>query len=377
MKKCIAVFVLCLFGTGIMSGCRGGAADDPNSMAEEDARRIFKYEELKDQGLRIQAYTGKEKVVAVPEQIGDRKVTEIGTGAFKNSQVEKITIPATVKTIESWAFYNLPVCKEITIGNKMSLKTDDIFLRCPKLQKVNTKGKGTIVWFIGNSLIAEGNLDMYFQDVCDQMGENVIHYTNTGDGYTLDQHMSDFLENKPETAYLTADYILIQPLYEYEDSFLQQFRRLCRADVKIYALGTMYTRYNNFCRYQKEWKVPLDGFTPGGDICDDLIQKKILDVEDIQSLDEVHPTYLNGFISGVSIYKELFGGDVRKVDYKKVSYSLEAFIPGETEEKKREKAGEILDVVRNFDREEYQKSGRASYEYSTEIKRGASLREND
>lgn len=370
MKKYTVIVILCLFVTGLMSGCRGGAAENSNAMTEEDASRIFEYVELENQNLRIQAYIGKEKTVVVPEQIGDRKVTEIGTGAFKNSQVEKITIPATVETIESWAFYNLPVCKEITIGNKMALKTDDIILKCPKLQRVNTKGKGTIVWFIGNSLIAEGNLDMYFQDVCDQMGENVIHYTNTSDGYTLDQHMSDFLNEKPETAYLTADVILIQPVHEVEEALMQEFRSSCRKDAKVYVLGTMYTRYGYFWHFQKTWKMALDGFTPGGDICDDLIQKKILDVEDIQSQDEVHPTYLNGFISGTSVYKELFGGDVRNVDYKKMSYSLEAFIPGETEKQKSQKMEEILDVIELFDKEEYRKSGRASYEYSMKIKRG-------
>ncbi len=50
----------------------------------------------------------------------------------------------------------------------MALKSDDIFKRCPKLKEVNTKGKGTIVWFIGNSLIEDGNLDTYLQDICDQ-----------------------------------------------------------------------------------------------------------------------------------------------------------------------------------------------------------------
>lgn len=371
MKKCLICLILVLLGTGTITGCHENKADVPGTMTDEDAGRLFRYTELEKGKLRIQEYIGKKKTAEVPEQIGDRKVTEIGTGAFKNSPVEKITIPATVTKIESWAFYNLPSCKEITIGNKMSLKSDDIFLQCPKLEKVNTKGKGTIIWFIGNSLIAEGNLDMYFQDICDQMGEDVIHYTNTAEGYTIEQHMNDFMENKPETAYLTADYILIQPLYDYDELSLQQFRPLCRADAKIYALGTIYTRYKNYCLYQKKWQVPLDGFTPGGDLCDDLIQKKILDFKDIQSMDEVHPTYLNGFISGVGIYKELFGGDTRKIDYKKMSYSLEAFIPGKTESGKGKKIEEILNIIQNFDREEYRKSGRASYDYSIEIKRGA------
>lgn len=370
MKKSILPFLLLIMMTVVLTSCRKDN-EQKNGMTEDAAKEVFQLEELSDHSLRIKEYIGTEKSIAVPEHIGNKTVKEIGTGAFKNSNVEKISIPATVETIGSWAFFNLQNCSEITIGNKMALKSDDIFSQCPKLKKVNTEGEGTIVWFIGNSLIAEGNLDMYFQDVCDQKGEKVIHYTNTGDGYTLGEHLNDFKDTIPETAYLTADVILIQPLYEEYDSFnIDEFRPLCRDDAKIYSLGTIYTRYKNYKRMQEEWVTPLDGFTPGGDICDDLIQKKVLSFFDIQSQDEVHPTYLNGFISGVSIYKELFGKPVTDVDYKKMTYSLDAFIPGDTDEEKSEKIQNILAEIGQFDLDEYQKSGRASYDYSITIKRG-------
>lgn len=367
-QRIIIFLFFTIVTAGILAGCGGGDPED--NMPEEEAKLLYQYEEIQDQCIRIRAYKGAEKEVRVPAHIEGKKVTEIGTGTFKNSGVEKITIPATVETIESWAFYNLSACKEIAIGNKMSLKTNDIFLKCPKLKKVDTKGEGTIVWFIGNSLIAEGNLDMYFQDICDQRGEKVIHYTNTGDGYTLMDHVNDFQTDAPETAYYTADIILIQPLRIYEDDLLRELRSHCRKEAKVYALGTMYARYQDYRSNQENWSVPLYGFTPGGDVCDDLIQKKILDFSDVQSQDEVHPTYLNGFISGACIYKELFQGDVRKIDYTKMSYALDAFIPGDTEEQKKQKIVNILEEIQKFDRDEYVDSGRASYSYSTEIKRG-------
>ena len=370
LKNHVLLLFSLIFMSAMLISC-GNGEQLTNDMSEDDANEIFQLEELSDHSLRIKSYTGTGKSIAVPERIGGKTVSEIGTGAFKNSDVEKITIPATVETIGSWAFFNLKKCTEVTIGNKMALKSDDIFSQCPNLKKVNTEGEGTIVWFLGNSLTAEGNLDMYFQDVCDQKGEKVIHYTNTGDGYTLGDHFSDFSGTAPETAYLTADVILIQPLYiEYDSEYVNDLRSLCRDDAKIYSLGTIYTRYNDYQLIQKEWETPLDGFTPGGDICDDLIQKKILNFYDIQSQDEVHPTYLNGFISGVSIYKELFSKPVTDIDHKKVSYSLDDFIPGDTDGEKSKKIQEILTEIEQFDRDEYQKSGRASYDYSIKIKRG-------
>lgn len=335
-----------------------------------EANVPFQYDVVKNK-IRIKAYIGKEDVVSVPEKIEGKTVNEIQTGAFKNCNVKKITIPASVETIGSMAFFNLPDCEEITIGNKMALKSDDIFKRCPKLKEVNTKGKGTIVWFIGNSLIEDGNLDTYFQDICDQKKEPVIHYTNTGSGYMVMDHLNDFQKDLPETAYLTADVILIQPLHDYEAMMVSTFSDKCRKDAKIYSLGTIYTRYRNYCKFKNDFSKPLAGFTPGGDLCDDLVQRKILKHYDIQSMDEVHPTYLNGFISGASIYKELFHGKVLDIDYKKMSYSLDSFIPGKTDKEREEKMKEILDAAQKFDVKEYQKSGRGYYGYSEKIKRGA------
>lgn len=90
-----------------------------------EANVPFQYDVVKNK-IRIKAYIGKEDVVSVPEKIEGKTVNEIQTGAFKNCNVKKITIPASVETI----------------GNKMALKSDDIFKRCPKLKEVNTKGKG-------------------------------------------------------------------------------------------------------------------------------------------------------------------------------------------------------------------------------------------
>lgn len=106
-----------------------------------EANVPFQYDVVKNK-IRIKAYIGKEDVVSVPEKIEGKTVNEIRSGAFKNCNVKKITIPASVETIGSMAFFNLPDCEEITIGNKMALKSDDIFKRCPKLKEVNTKGKG-------------------------------------------------------------------------------------------------------------------------------------------------------------------------------------------------------------------------------------------
>ena len=106
-------------------------------------------------------------------------------------------------------------------------------------------------------MIEDGNLDTYFQDICDQKKEPVIHYTNTGSGYMVMDHLNDFQKDLPETAYLTADVILIRPLHDYEAMMVSTLSDKCRKDAKIYSLGTIYTRYRNYCKFKNDFSKPL------------------------------------------------------------------------------------------------------------------------
>ena len=56
-------------------------------------------------GVSITKYKGTAETVAIPEKIGGKTVTKIASGAFlNNSNVKKVIVPKTVKTIEKKAF---------------------------------------------------------------------------------------------------------------------------------------------------------------------------------------------------------------------------------------------------------------------------------
>lgn len=314
----------------------------------QDPGRNFNWREKSDGTVCIDSYIGDEEQVDVPESIGGKAVTEIGSGAFRNKPLRTITIPPTVELIQSYAFFNLEACTEITVGNKMALQTDDIFQQCPGLKRVNTEGDGTIVWFLGNSLIEEGNLNVYFEDICREKGDPVVCYTNTADGYTLEDHLSDFSEKVPETARLTADVLMIQPIDQMDEERVDQLRRLCRDGVKIYLIGTNYSTQEIYQMIQDTWKTPLDGFTWGGEVCDQLISQNKADFYDLYWQDGIHPTFLNGFISGACIYRSLYRKPVSGIDYTKMRYSLESFIPAATAEEKKEKIRQYLEEAENY-----------------------------
>lgn len=99
-------------------------------------KKIWSYKKREDGTLMITSYKGNDTVVTVPEKIGKGIVTAIGTGAFsansgmcagmvtstgtwemKNvrSNITKITLPETIKSIGACAFAAMSALEEINI----------------------------------------------------------------------------------------------------------------------------------------------------------------------------------------------------------------------------------------------------------------------
>ena len=67
-------------------------------------------------GVAITKYSGKAETVAIPETIGGKTVVKIKSSAFlNNSNVKKIIVPKTVKTIEKSAFNACSALESIVI----------------------------------------------------------------------------------------------------------------------------------------------------------------------------------------------------------------------------------------------------------------------
>ncbi len=119
-----------------------------------------------DGGLRITNYKGSETEVVVPERIGKTPVVEIGTSAFIGScrgvfgfsrataeqmkahrKITKITLPETVKIIDTSAFGDMASLREINLPKNLREIGDYAFFLCEKLERleipsaVNSIGK--------------------------------------------------------------------------------------------------------------------------------------------------------------------------------------------------------------------------------------------
>lgn len=84
----------------------------------------YSYEILNDGTLRLYQYEGTDTNIVVPDTIDGRKVTVLGNSTFQYctqaSDIESVTLPDSLTTIEKNAFYNCQKLKSVTIPSNVS-----------------------------------------------------------------------------------------------------------------------------------------------------------------------------------------------------------------------------------------------------------------
>ena len=121
----------------------------------------------------ITGYSGSEKVVNIPSNIGGVYVKAIGENAFKNNtDIETVIIPEGVNSIEDFAFYKCTGLKYIFIPESVTSVSEDGFYRCGALNVTCKKGStadnislypsgSTIVYYVEKGDInGDGSIDM-------------------------------------------------------------------------------------------------------------------------------------------------------------------------------------------------------------------------
>lgn len=93
---------------------------------------------------KIVKYKVYEAKPEIPEKINGKKITAIGQDAFKNSRIQSVTIPSSVKTIESFAFSGCYSMTEIVIPSSVTDINSFAFSDCTKLKKAEIQGAAKI-----------------------------------------------------------------------------------------------------------------------------------------------------------------------------------------------------------------------------------------
>ena len=131
------------------------------------AKALSSDEEFVIDGGILRAYNGKGETCEIPST-----VYMIGPGAFSGSDISYITIPDTVTTVGTQAFYECPKLSRVTIEEGVETLGMSAFANCPKLHLVNIPSTVTDIQpgiFAGcpslsNIALSPGNQDYFFND---------------------------------------------------------------------------------------------------------------------------------------------------------------------------------------------------------------------
>lgn len=90
----------------------------------------YEYAILADDSVVISKYNGTETEVSVPGTLGGKTVSSIGESAFgQNGTIEKVTLPASVTSIQYMSFYGCTNLKNVELsGNNLKTIEDKAFL---------------------------------------------------------------------------------------------------------------------------------------------------------------------------------------------------------------------------------------------------------
>ena len=80
----------------------------------------------------IKAYLGNDTNITIPDKINGIEVGSINERCFKNSNIESVTLPSSVTSIEQQAFYGCDNLKSINLSNVKFIGTE-AFTNCPSL----------------------------------------------------------------------------------------------------------------------------------------------------------------------------------------------------------------------------------------------------
>ena len=90
--------------------------------------------------ITLTGYSGKEKNLTLPSEIEGCPVTMIGKETFKNTAVESVILPNSIKKIDWFAFFGCSTLKSIAIPKSVERIEYGCFDGCPSLTVYCEKG---------------------------------------------------------------------------------------------------------------------------------------------------------------------------------------------------------------------------------------------
>lgn len=203
MKKIIAsLLALITVATVLFTSAPAASGSElyPDAKLSSDGK--WYYVTGDDGSATTTQYIGSETDVDVPAKLDGARVTQIGTGTFYNASVTKVKVPASVKIIGWWAFFNCSELKEITLSPGVQQIRFGAFINCLSLTGIDIP---STVYRIDNDAFA---VSVYNDlDVKDSSSKNKVSvqtYFNDVD-FTIRGYSGTAAQTYAEQSYLTFE----------------------------------------------------------------------------------------------------------------------------------------------------------------------------
>ena len=135
----------------------------------------------KNQTVYIMSYTGKEKVVNIPEEIDGKKVDAIGEFTFLASGAEIVNIPNSVTRLAGRCFHKCSNLREINIPESVSNIVGVPIIECPSVEQINVSEKSNYYCSVDGVLFSK------------DMSQLIYYPSNkSGDSYKVPDEVKEF-----------------------------------------------------------------------------------------------------------------------------------------------------------------------------------------
>ena len=210
-------------------------------IAQFREQSLFEYSETRD-GYSIDAYYGNSTRVVFPSQYNGRDIVEIGPSVlYNNNKILEVVLPDTVKKIGNWSFSNCPRLYKINIpkqcqiiGSYVMMNTDIQEITLPA--SITSIGSQWLYKSPIETLRFEGTPNQFVGNYFGTASGNISLSTS---GNKLEDHFDRTYEESKETVKVGASYL---PKYYYNRWKLKENNRwfyttLDGETIRVFANG--------------------------------------------------------------------------------------------------------------------------------------------
>lgn len=199
--------------------------------------------------------------------------------------------------------------------------------------------KTQTVTMIGNSHFRTGSHPTYLKTIAKLYGQKVKILNESHDDYTLENHLKNAQKNRSIRKSLKkADMVVFQEYggrYTTTLDSILAMKQYCKKNAKLYYFATDYDFFWSESESARQKELERNGITV---IDAGALLEKMYHIgfsyDDLHDYNDSHPNSINGYVSSLMIYAQLFREKCTNYPTKQYLSYFEEILPGKTKKQK-------------------------------------------